>query len=569
MVRKATSLSNATKNPVSENPDRQELENSEESKEFVQKVAKIGASDKKSKKISKKNPLKKRPSKKIKSQVLKRSKEDSEISADSLDTGNDDGYYCHLHAKQKIDFLCKDKGCLRELCSFCILDHREHINEIFPLRELIQDNVKFYTENHIEEMQNSILYTQSKSLKDFESLAEKLKTLLHEKINLFKEKLIQEDNTVSDSLNIVVNFKQHFKSHDSNPENKPIRNSNLSITPDSVSLLKDCIRSVERNLANGYCIEDEIITEEFSKLLNNNISFMVGTQSYNSANRGVPKMLHWFEWEKRELHLFDVIQYCYKSIKLIIPFKIPPFSRSIIIPEGKIFLIGGEDPETGAKKEVYSFNFATIETDHSLQAKCSMPFKKYDFTLCYHKGFIYVICGKDSDSQVIDSCEKYDVNRNQWSLIAPINKRRYASSAVIAKEVDKIYLFGGRSDHHNMMMDDIEEYEINKNIWKIIKLKSPHEWTPVEVCSTIQIGPGRILIFGGSDASIEDSKHSYVFNTDDYKLEKTSSLKKAHVFVSAPFLHGNHVFAVGNEYYVKTRNIHRFNIDKLEWEIVF
>jgi hypothetical protein len=418
-------------------------------------------------------------------------------------------------------------------------------------------------------MQNSVLFTQSKSLKDFESLAESLKSLLHEKINIFKSKLINEDNAICDSLISIGNFKQHFNLADFNNNFQMLCSSTHNVSFDSLNLLKECIRSKEKSLSNGYCIEDDIITEEFSKILNNNISFMVGTQSYNSTNRSVSKMLHWFEWEKRELHLFDVVKYSYKSIKLIIPFKIAPFSRSIVIPEGKIFLIGGEDPEAGAKKEVYFFNLLTMDTDHSLHAKWSMPFKKYDFTLCYHKGFIYVICGKDSESQIIDTCERYDINKNTWSVIAAINKKRYAASAVVAKEIDKIYLFGGRSDYHNMMMDDIEEYDISKDLWKIIKIQGPHEWIPVEVCSTIQICSGKILIFGGSDASIEDSKNSYIFHTDDYKLEKTSSLKKAHVFVSAPFLHGNYVFAIGNEYYVKSRNIHRFNISTLEWELVF
>jgi N-acetylneuraminic acid mutarotase len=567
MVRKATSLSNTKKTEAAVNQAQEVIEKSQKSNQSAQNSSQ-GSSNKHPKKISKKSSLKKHSSRRIKSPA-NTTPEDSQLEVQQISEYHAQIYYCQIHAKEKIEFLCRDKCCLRELCSFCILEHKEHINEIFSIKDLIDENIKHYTENHMEEMQNIILYTQSKSLKDFETLAEKLKILLHAKINNFKEKLIQEDNMVSDSLSVVASFKQHFKFLDNAFVSQPIEGISLNITIDAVNLLKDCIRSRDKNLSNGFCIEEEIIAQEFAKLLNNNISFMMGTQSYNSANRGIAKMLHWFEWEKRELHLFDVIQYSYKSIKLIIPFKIPPFSRSIIIPEGKIFLIGGEDPELGAKKEVYSFNVATMETDHSLQAKCPMPFKKYDFTLCYHKGFIYVICGKDSDSQVIDSCEKYDINRNQWSLIAPINKRRYASSAVVSKETDKIYLFGGRSDHHNMMMDDIEEYDISKNIWRIIKLQVPHEWTPVEVCSTIQIGPGRILIFGGSDASIEDSKYSYVFNTEDYKLEKTFPLKKAHVFVSAPFLHGNHVFAVGNEYYVKTRNIHRFNIDKLEWEIVF
>lgn len=57
----------------------------------------------------------------------------------------------------------------------------------------------------------------------------------------------------------------------------------------------------------------------------------------------MPKYLHWFEWEKKDLHLFDVVNYSHKIVKLIIAFKIPVFSRSIMIPNGNIYLMGGED----------------------------------------------------------------------------------------------------------------------------------------------------------------------------------------------------------------------------------
>ncbi len=36
-----------------------------------------------------------------------------------------------------------------------------------------------------------------------------------------------------------------------------------------------------------------------------------------------------------------------------------------------------------------------------------MPHKKFDFTLCYLRDYIYVICGKDTSSDITDSCEKY------------------------------------------------------------------------------------------------------------------------------------------------------------------
>jgi len=53
------------------------------------------------------------------------------------------------------------------------------------------------------------------------------------------------------------------------------------------------------------------------------------------------------------------------------------------------------------------------------------------------------------------------------------------------------------------------------------------------------------------------------------RIEKKTDLKKAQVFVASPFLYGGYVYAIGNEYYMKNRNIHRFSLSKNDWEFIF
>ena len=252
---------------------------------------------------------------------------------------------------------------------------------------------------------------------------------------------------------------------------------------------------------------------------------------------------------------------------LDINFKIPSFSRSLVIPSGRIYLLGGEEPEYFSRKEVYMYDHAL--QDNKLYQKANMPHKKFDFTVCYLNGYIYVICGKDSSSDVMDTCEKYDVQNDQWHTIASANKKRYAASAVGALN-GKIYLFGGRTDFHNQMVHEIEEYNVESNEWNIVTLRSGAMlWNPVEVCACIPIHPNKILIFGGSDVRIKDSNLSIVFDTSEYSIEKKGELRKPQVFVTGPFLYGRNVYAIGNEYYMKHRNLHRFNLDTEEWQIIF
>ena len=207
--------------------------------------------------------------------------------------------------------------------------------------------------------------------------------------------------------------------------------------------------------------------------------------------------------------------------------------------------------------------------DRKLHQRASMPHKKFDFTLCHLNGCLYVICGKDSSSEVVDTCEKFNINDNSWTSISSVCKKRYAASA-IGFTNNKIYLFGGRSDYNNFMVSEIEEYSVEKNEWSLVHIRSGlNFWNPVEVCACIQISKDKILVFGGSDARIKDSSSSLIFNAFDYSFEKKSELKRPQVFVTAPFLFGRYVYAIGNEYYMKHRNLHKFSLEREEWEIIF
>jgi len=380
-------------------------------------------------------------------------------------------------------------------------------------------------EKYIDKLQERIHMDYSEAVATIENLAE-LK-------NNATEVLEGHNNITKDNIELVKNYLNYSKKLNSN---KPLLQP-LHINQDII------VREIEDILSSSFCFE-----------------------SFDTTGPDIPKFLHWFEWSKRKLNVYNIVTNTSSTLDLDIHFKIPSFSRSIIIPNGLIFLLGGEEPEFVSKKEVYMYD--TVANDRKLHSKAPMIHKKFDFTLAYLNGYIYVICGKDSTSEVVDSCEKYSIEENQWSSIAPVRKKRYAASA-LGFSNNKIYLFGGRSDYNNMMVHEIEEYCAFRNEWTIITLKNVNLWEPVEVCACIQVNENEILIFGGSDANIKDTPNSLVFNVKDYGIEKKSDLKKAQVFVNAPFLYKNHVYALGNEYYMKHRNLHRYSIERNEWDIIF
>ncbi|XP_058501099.1 gigaxonin [Solea solea] len=78
------------------------------------------------------------------------------------------------------------------------------------------------------------------------------------------------------------------------------------------------------------------------------------------------------------------------------------------------------------------------------------------------EGFLFVVGGADGHHVVMDSGEKYDPDWNTWSPIAPMLQARQNMGVV---ELDGlIYVLGGESDH--MELTTVEVFDPHCNMWK-------------------------------------------------------------------------------------------------------
>ncbi len=75
---------------------------------------------------------------------------------------------------------------------------------------------------------------------------------------------------------------------------------------------------------------------------------------------------------------------------------------------------------------------------------------------------IIVAGGLDSDNRNLASCEQFNLQLNQWSSIASLNKAR--SSAAAAAHSHSVFVFGSYGpDTAVEVLDDIEEYNTATN----------------------------------------------------------------------------------------------------------
>lgn len=473
-----------------------------------------------------------------------------------------EGFFCKKH-NSKIEWICTNPLCFSEICGHCMLEHQSHISSIRSLADVFASAISSVSLQSLPEIREEIIKTQKMNLNQLEDLSSRLKDLVSKRSASLREAIVSNDDKLLGTLEELQALSQIIKT--SSPDDQisekyfgllktflmfEYQYSNPKICP-FLTFLKVDFTSLKANLCESFS-KNAIVLEDGL--------FLESTLPH------YPKLLHWFEWGRKRLNVYDIVRNVTEMIDLEIDFKVPSFSRSIVLPTAQIFIMGGEEPEYYSKKEVYMYDY--VLNDKKLTQMASMPSKKFDFTLCYCKPCIYVLCGKDASSEVVNSCEKFNVETNTWSTIAPAFKKRYAASATGVNN-SRIFLFGGRSDLNNAMVEEIEEYDSGTNTWKVVALANPEMWNPVEVCACIQIKYDEVLIFGGSDKFIKDSERCFVLTLKDYSLRKTSDLKRAQVFVASPFLYGNKVYAIGNEYYMKSRNLHSFSMETHEWNIIF
>jgi len=256
----------------------------------------------------------------------------------------------------------------------------------------------------LKKIKKKINDNEEKNSRQLDNIYMEIKDILYKRIHGLKDSLVKSNNRVRSALSNMKRFKEQFSILDKNPR---MVEFHTLFSKTSSELIKSCISFPTVKATNRVQIEKNILKQKLEEILRDNMAINCPNTDFNSVNSDIPKFLHWFEWGGRNLHLYDIVNNKSTSIRLVNNIKIPTFSRSIMIPEGKIFLLGGEDPEGQPKREIYQFDLANLDSDHILEAKALMPHQKYDFTLCYLNGYIYVICGKDTSSEAVDICERY------------------------------------------------------------------------------------------------------------------------------------------------------------------
>jgi hypothetical protein len=133
-----------------------------------------------------------------------------------------------------------------------------------------------------------------------------------------------------------------------------------------------------------------------------------------------------------------------------------------------IYLIGGSTSLSGeSEDEVQNLQVSSAVEAFNLDSLAwytnIAPLNTARFFACsaVADSQIYVMGGKDSNGDALNSVEKYDPVQNKWTFVASMVQARQGAAAVTVG--DSIYVFGGAS--HGNLLDDVEVYSVTNNTW--------------------------------------------------------------------------------------------------------
>lgn len=254
------------------------------------------------------------------------------------------------------------------------------------------------------------------------------------------------------------------------------------------------------------------------------------------------KVLHFFPYEQKTLYILDFEKIKrdnesrFEAITMDIDFRIPNFHKSIITPQGEIFLTGGSISDNSGRKSNGSFIYDW--NSNTMRGLPNMINGRSSHAICYLNGFIFVIGGFLNGQTFTTKCEKYSIQGRNWKQISSLNYNSVACSVTTFNQ-KYLFKFGGLID--GLLINNyIERYDVAHDIWIVIEprfnanesfMKSGvKDFKLLSTSACVQINKDEIMVFGGYHQDNQASASCFLFSSDSddensYEIKKIENCK--------------------------------------------
>lgn len=278
--------------------------------------------------------------------------------------------------------------------------------------------------------------------------------------------------------------------------------------------------------------------------------FNITVDDYFYKDEKTTPYLHFFQNNSKELYLLDLkninsknSNLFFEKITLDIDFNIPNFHKSIALPNGDIYLIGGsfdfDEPNNNKSSRIYKY----ISSNNQLEIVAKLNYSRSSHAICYCNGFIYIVGGVTNNQIILEKCERFNVENQAVEEICPIN-HPVACTCVCPFFQDYLFKFGGNcydSTGDSFLSQVIEKYDIIRNKWYVLNvnvipiineqynlngadnsrktLEFNNFFGLLSTAACCQINQNEILVLGGYSQNYKGSNQNFSFNIDYSDME--------------------------------------------------
>ena len=302
----------------------------------------------------------------------------------------------------------------------------------------------------------------------------------------------------------------------------------------------------------------QIINSEYSKLSLESAFSLIKTESSLNILE-IHSCYTWLEWGSSSLHIINLKNKEFRSQGLQKGFKIPYYCRSLLLPDGRIFMSGGRLYTDGISiHQAWILNTLTFEPK-PIQ---NMIYGRSNHSLVHLNNYIYALGGCDQLNEFTDTCERYCMITKKWQEIQKALCVIDSACAVPIKHQNSIYVFGGR-EAYGVCISMIQRYDILRNRWVMLTTRLPE---PRYLLGAIQIQPAgdKILIFGGMDEQRNPGLESYIFDYETHEIGSTSDCVSSLSSVNSSVVYKGSVIS-GEFKAFNLRSYQRYDITNRKW----
>lgn len=240
------------------------------------------------------------------------------------------------------------------------------------------------------------------------------------------------------------------------------------------------------------------------------------------------KYLHYFEPNSKCLFLLNVNKkiledpaspQVFEKVDLDIPFDISPHYRSIITPNGYIYILSGQ-PAANPNEHSGSCDLFNYNTNGFLEKTPMGNANRKDFGLIHFSKNLFVIGGVGKDG-ITNTCYRYDIRSDEWISIAPM-ERAVKHPSLCLFQNHYIFRFFG-INNYGIIDLSIERFDGLKNKWQNVTPERKTALHDVYLPMCYQVTDDHIFVFGGKNVNdFESTKcEGYLIKVD----ERTTPLK--------------------------------------------